>query len=164
LPAAESTGNYDVLRGWESVSPSLRRGTGFLSVGELANVRHWGATKQPPPLPDGPQMPPAIPDLAFAQNEYSPYRMDVGMTDAPPGSQDYVGAVARLVALGDWVTVRSHVFTVYGTLRGQPMSDVNERALRFQETLDRLPTFLGERKPVRIGERIVGRYADVQSN
>jgi hypothetical protein len=63
------------------------------------------------------------------------------------------------------------VFTVYGVIRGEgdpeigdPLEqarDVDSRALRFQETVDRLPTFFGEPVPVRIGERVIRRYSDV---
>jgi hypothetical protein len=41
---------------------------------------------------------------------------------------------------------------------------VNARAVRFQETVDRLPMFMGERVPARIGERVIARYGDVQSD
>ncbi len=138
-----STGDFGkngTGRGWNVKSPAMRRGTGFLSVGELANVRHAEATS-------------------------GTFRIDGGET------ADYVLAVAKLVALGDWVTPRSHVFTLYGTLRGEGdeeitdlrlrASDVDDRAIRFQETVDRLPMFLGEPSPQRIGERTVARYADV---
>ncbi|UCF34721.1 MAG: hypothetical protein JSV78_05330, partial [Phycisphaerales bacterium] len=101
--------------------------------------------------------------------------------DWPVAQQYYVAAVSKLVALGDWVTVRSHVFTVYGVLRGEEdtnievpgdwqlqerlqVDDVNSRAVRFQETVDRLPMFMGERVPSRIGERVIARYGDVQSD
>ena len=78
------------------------------------------------------------------------------------------------------MTVRSHVATVYGTIRGDvdqtiidPVpavqeqfrrEDVESRAIRFQETLDRLPTLMGEPAPIRIGERVVGAYQDVHNN
>ncbi len=175
-------------RGWDAdpsnpanpTSPLSRRGTGFMSVGELANVRHFGAA--------------------------SPfYRIDSGVigvssridcmvdTDCTGGEvcrnsqcvrlQNYVDAVAGLVALGDWVTVRSQVFTVYGVLRGEDdptiidpdpsnpptltelrARDADSRALRFQETIDRLPTLLGEPVPTRIGGRTLTRYTDVRND
>ena len=144
-------------RGWQHGAPMARRGTGFLTVGELANVRHTDASD-------------------------SQFRIDSGELQAPdppnpnaPGP-DYVKAVALLVALGDWVTVRSHVFTTYGTLRGEgdfeafpddPIEradDVDKRAVRFQETVDRLPTLVGASKPVRIGQRYVGPYIDVRND
>ena len=151
-----STGDYGLDlagRGWDTNAPVFRRGTGFLSIGELANVRHDQAT----------------PDW---------YRVDSGELKRTSDSQDYIDAIALLVALGDWVTVRSDVYTVYGTFRGDPdpalmvsgvtdqelTDDVDARALRFQETLDRLPTFLGEQRPVRIGPRQVGRYNDVAND
>ena len=43
-------------------------------------------------------------------------------------------------------------------------ADVDSRAIRFQETVDRLPTFLGEPVPVRIGERVIRKYTDVHSD
>ncbi len=147
--AMETTGNYGGMRGWYLDEPRARRGTGFATIGELANIRH----------------PDASADL---------FRFDLGELRQP--EPDYVKAVAQLVALGDWVTVRSHVFTVYGTLRGeldpdlfaanplQAAADVDTRALRFQETVDRLPTFLGEPSPVRIGERVLRKYRDVRND
>jgi hypothetical protein len=138
--------------------PAFRRGTGFMTVGELANVRHVNAT------------------TAVAGNPLSYYRTDSGMI-----GQDYVAAIALLASLSDWVTVRSDVFTVYGTLRGEmdeeilgtsaslqdkklAGADVDSRAIRFQETINRLPTFLGAPKPVRIGERVIKPYNDVRND
>jgi hypothetical protein len=156
-------------RGWNMSHVPFRRGSGFMTVGELANVRHRQATVEP----DG------FPGAGIVG--YSKYRMDSGALDWPVAQQDYVAAVSKLVALGDWVTVRSHVFTVYGVLRGEEdasievpgdwqeqerlqVEDVNSRAVRFQETVDRLPMFMGERVPTRIGERVIARYGDVQSD
>jgi hypothetical protein len=162
------TGNYGDFvnsvgehygRSWTLENPTMRRGMGFLTVGELANVRH----------PD--------PEVAFSA------RFDVGETDFEDG--DYLKAVAVPASLGDWVTVRSHVFTIYGTLRGdfdpqkvedlgvgglteeeqaRLAEDVDSRALRFQETMDRLPTFVGARTPVRIGKRVLTKYHDVRND
>ncbi|MCH7873504.1 MAG: hypothetical protein IID33_17535, partial [Planctomycetes bacterium] len=156
-----TTGDFgDDWRGWEKDSPLSRRGTGLLTIGELANIRHTGAS-----------------DMLF--------RVDSGELDARElydREPDYVKAVALLVSLGDWVTVRSHVFTTYGTLRGEPdfdrfpddtttdedevdrADDVDKRAVRFQETVDRLPTLLGASKPARIGQRYVGPYIDVRND
>lgn len=146
----------------------VRRGTGFMSVGELANVRHPAASA-------------------------NVYRVDSGVVGsqddkigAPAGNknkENYVDAVAVLVALGDWVTVRSQVFTVYGVIRGEQadpndipdspppenpqrarIDDVDSRAIRFQETIDRLPTFRGRPQPVRIGSRFTTHYQDVSSD
>ncbi len=79
--------------------------------------------------------------------------------------EDYVEAVAVLVALGDWVTTRSHVFTVYGTLRGAgSKSGSDSKAIRFQETLDRLPSMFGNGLPKRIGQRVVSSYADARGD
>jgi len=150
-------------RGWTADTPKFRRGTGFMTVGELANVRHAQAFIDPANQPVA----------GFTQ--YSYYRTDAGLNGS--GAEDYVGSIALLVALGDWVTVRSHVFTLYGTLRGEMdddiedadaakqlelrLEDVDRRALRFQETIDRLPTFLGEPAPLRIGDRVIAAYNDV---
>ena len=86
-------------------------------------------------------------------------------------------AIAVLASLSDWVTVRSHVFTIYGTLRGdmdemlretmtdaELAKDVDSRALRFQETVDRLPMLLGADSPARIGDRVLAKYHDVRND
>jgi len=178
-----TTGDYGSLtsglgtRAWRppaGVDAAFRRGTGFLTVGELANVRHPEAAQVLTPEP--------FPVTNFGN--YSYFRSDKGFSDTTvPGFKDYVSAVSVLAALGDWVTVRSHVFTVYGVVRGEPdeamtalanededalarrrEEDVDARALRFQETVDRLPTFLGERLPARVGERVLARYKDTVSD
>jgi len=163
------TGNYHFDRGWNIEDPvtgapqppNTRRGTGFLTVGELANVRH--------PL----AVPEAVtgPGYQAPFMGYSAYRMDAGALGSPQA--DYLSAVALLVALSDWVTVRSHVYTVYGSVWGDPRQvdpqtdrpvaarELEARALRFQETVDRIPTFLGAPAPVRIGERFIARYNDL---
>jgi len=186
--AANLTGNYDngtpvggtppaptiaYGRGWNFAAPVARRGTGFMTVGELANVRHLGAATLVPPPPPG-----------FSKTFF---RIDGGVIDPTQpnqaNTQNFVDAVAGLVALGDWVTVRSQVFTVYGVLRGEEdqtiidpdpnapptqaelrARDVDSRALRFQETIDRLPTFLGEPLPSRIGDRSLTRYTDAHND
>ena len=159
LPAAK-TGDYGDAsdgRGWSTAVPAARRGTGFLTVGELANARHPDATV------DG------LGTLPY----FSFYRFDGGIIENSGAvREDYLSAVALLVALSDWVTVRSHVFTIYGVLRGEQSAlplqsdpiDLDARALRFQETVDRLPTFVGAPAPVRIGERTVGRYQDIRND
>lgn len=115
--------------------------TGFLTVGELANVRRPGGT-----------------------TTGGAYDIDLGLIDGTI-NEDYVDAVARLVALGDWVTTRSHVFTVYGTLRGSgSKSLVDQKALRFQETVDRMPSMFSRSLPQRIGQRTVGSYTDARSD
>ena len=145
-------------RGWAHPNPMARRGTGFMSVGELANVRHAGVID---PL----------------------YRIDAAVIDEDQNDnngENFLQAAAALIALGDWVTVRSQVFTVYGVLRGEedtsithavPLTqaqlraqDVDSRAIRFQETIDRLPTVLGEAVPKRIGPRTVARYKDARND
>jgi hypothetical protein len=170
---ANATGNYDdgsppfgpagnvetYGRGWTNPSPMVRRGTGFMSLGELANVRHGGAA-----VVGG--LPPS-----------SPFRVDsdqIDLDNANNNNQDFISAAAVLIALGDWVSVRSHVFTVYGQIRGaddplitdpnQQRLDTDARAIRFQETIDRLPVLQGRPRPQRIGERTVGRYTDVNND
>ncbi|MGB2987972.1 MAG: hypothetical protein WBE26_19055, partial [Phycisphaerae bacterium] len=175
-PAQGMAGYYP--RGWDVWAPIARRGSGFMSVGELVNVRHGGAFTDT--CENHGLLPPCVYQPVAGYDRYSYYRTDAGMIDDTATDEDYVSAVALLVALGDWVTVRSQVFTVYGTLRGEidqsivganqtvqnalRAVDVDSRALRFQETVDRLPTFLGEPLPVRIGERAVTRYVDVMSD
>ncbi|MBI4717458.1 MAG: hypothetical protein HY763_06615 [Planctomycetes bacterium] len=143
-------------RGWAAASPQFRRGGGFLTVGELANVRFAGA-----------------------RGTMRIDSLNVGQGQA--GGENYLSAIAVLVALGDWVTVRSDVFTVYGVLRGEEdesivndvdakqeidmrLRDVDSRALRFQETVNRLPLLRGERAPERLGDRVLGKYTDCRGN
>jgi hypothetical protein len=155
-------------RRWDAVDAEYRRGSGFLTIGELANLRHRDAKVDPDFQP------------IRGFTGYSSYRVDGGLTTATNAAQqDYVSAVALLVSLNDWVSVRSQVFTVYGTIRGKLdttnpdftalpddvrgraiLEDADSRAIRFQETIDRLPTWLGEPLPRRIGERVLVRYTD----
>ena len=80
-------------------------------------------------------------------------------------NEDYVEAVAVLVALGDWMSTRSHVFTIYGTLRGSgPKSAADQTAIRFQETVDRMPCMFNGKLPQRIGQRIVSGYSDARGD
>ncbi len=168
LPYNDLTGDYgyygnpttDYCRGWTYDTPQVRRGMGYLTVGELANVRH--------PLVDT-----------------DGYRIDMNAVESRTDQTynvPYLTVIAPLVSLGDWVTVRSQVFTVYGALRGEVdeaieddslsayelgvirAKDVDTRALRFQETVDRLPTVLGESAPARVGDRKVTRYLDVRND
>ena len=54
------------------------------------------------------------------------------------GFKNYLFAVAPLVALGDWVTVKGHTFTAYGVLTGQgEVAEVNRLAERFEMVFDR---------------------------
>ena len=76
-----------------------RHTAGFLTVGELANVSNPNAFDNDPTIPPG------------------AYQMDNGQ--APFNAKNYLFAVAPLVALGDWVTVKGHTFTAYGVLTGQ---------------------------------------------
>ncbi|MHC5111342.1 MAG: hypothetical protein ACYTHJ_15855, partial [Planctomycetota bacterium] len=163
-----STGNYGCnpgggggacsdTRNWETNAPTMRRGTGFLSVGELANVRHRDA------------------DHA--------YRMDAGQVGSFGASGSlpesrFLKAAASLICLGDWMTVRSHVYTVYGSIRGEfiepvegevtperlQLDSIDDRAIRFQETIDRLPMFMGAARPSTVGQGVTGKYTDVISD
>jgi len=160
------TGNYGDTAGgaafsreWGVGNPAVRRGMGFLTVGELANVRHPSAVGNTEGYP----------------------RLDDGVVPYKPGYGDtYLKAIAALACLSDWVSVRSQVFTVYGTLRGDiddtiedsdPVKeealrrkDVDSRAVRFQQTIDRLPTFLGADEPSLIGNRVIASYTDVRND
>ncbi|MCH8241597.1 MAG: hypothetical protein IH897_03175, partial [Planctomycetes bacterium] len=162
------SGNYDpdpaanFGRGWNEPTPKIRRGMGFLSIGELANVRH-----------------PAAASVVAGELRM---RLDDSVVGANDASHQgtYLDAVAALACLSDWVSVRSQVFTAYGTLRGEmdptiededpevqtelQRKDVDTRAIRFQETIDRLPTFLGAEEPARIGSRVLATYNDVRND
>ncbi|MEK6676158.1 MAG: hypothetical protein AABZ47_10955 [Planctomycetota bacterium] len=170
---AEYTGDYDTEvpqgygRGWRNEAPAMRRGTGFLSVGELANIRHTAAGKKLDVV-DNPRNKETLFDQPIKNwKEFSYYRIDGGFVDGGAEFADYVSAVGTLVALGDWVTTHSDVYTVYGTIWGStsletvPVSEFEDHALRFQETVDRLPVFLGKPTPVRIGQRVISRYKDI---
>ncbi len=151
------TNNVTFGRGWSNPAPFFRRGTGFMSVGELANVRNINAA-------------------ANARIDGGKVGIDTVLSNPALDNNkiDFVDAAALLIALGDWVSVRSHVFTVYGQIRGaddqaitdpaQRLQDTDSRAIRFQETIDRLPVLQGQPRPRRIGERTVGRYTDVNND
>jgi hypothetical protein len=156
-PVISATVDYAPQRGpYVGGARTNRAGFGFLTVGELLNVRHLNT---------------AGPGEWF-------YNVDGGVV---ANGGDYVSAVARMVALGDWVTTKSHVFTVYGTIRGQfyeeygdavkrqdtreSLQAVDQKAIRFQSTIDRLPLLFNPRgKPTRIGARTIGQYSDVRSD
>ena len=151
------TGNYkSSWRGWAEKLPQARRGMGFMTVGELANVR--------------------LANVAPSDPDYDDlYQADRGVVDLPNGG-NYLDAVATLVTLGDWLTVRSHVFTVYGVLRGAEddtiedddpaeqaklrREDIDRRALRFQETIDRFPMLIDD-PPQQIGSPVLAKYEDL---
>jgi len=135
-----------------------RQGYGFLTVGELLNVISTSPGSDPK----------------------DPFGLDSGtyeraLITANNQQSVYDRAVGRMVALGDWFTTRSHVFTVYGVIRGQFNDDpdpvelekslraTDQRAIRFQTTVDRLPMFFGRSQPERIGARVAGGYADVRA-
>jgi hypothetical protein len=144
----------------------MRQGRGFLSVGELANVRYTG------PVSGGAD--PSVADV---------YRMDYGNVYSEDSTgnntEDYFKAIGLLVGLEDWVTVRSHVYTIYGVIQGATMDPVpagsgqayedyknsvleaESKAIRFQETVNRLPCFFDRHAaPERIGALYIGRYRD----
>lgn len=168
------SGDYGAasFRGVNDPAATMRRGRGFMSVGELLEVNHAdldldgfdpGGTGGP-----GNDLLRSVDRWGGIPGEMgdrvSLWRMDSGVvgrtwsfdsTPMTPGndpSEDFVSAVALMVSLGDWVTTRSHVFTVYGTVSGNAATN-NE--IRFQETVDRLPGLLDGTGPERIGERIV---------
>lgn len=195
--ADPKTGRYDVFErelaipGHEGAMRRSRPGTGFLTVGELLNVRRLDAASYgdngSPPWVSNYRMDAGVVHRLIdntGNNNVPGYERDVDnkcWARTNP-QEDYIQAIALMVALGDWATTRSHVFTVYGTLRGdvlevddpndplfspEEIDRVNERAIRFQETLDRLPVLegppdpgLNHEKPVRIGRRTVGQYED----
>jgi len=156
----DNDGILDVgWRGRNGSRSNARRGTGFMSVGELANVIHDDAD-----------------DFA---------RMDTGVLKPGAINPNYLDAIAALASLSDWVTVRSQVFTVYGLLRGEEdealvppakiaavpnmvikymAADVDSRAIRFQATVDRLPTVMGEAAPTRVGKQTVVSYNEYRGD
>jgi hypothetical protein len=168
--AGVCTGDYQSRLqppGADPDTAGLRFGRGFLTVGELTNVRHRAARSQ-----------------LSGPTTYSDFRMDGGVvgrtvggiTGAPP-DEDYVQAVARLVLLGDWVTTRSHVFTIYGTIEGpvrtigtpaelaQSQAEARAKAIRFEDTVDRLPCFFDPKAaPQRICQRTVGNYLEARAD
>ncbi len=132
----------------------LRQGRGFLSVGELANVRHIGGNG----------------NTAYPETRFDHGVVGRGVSAGIP-AEDYVEAVALLVGLEEWVTNRSHVFTIYGTLRGPDngtaasVAEADAKAIRFEQTVNRLPTFFDSRAPFdRIGERFVGKYEEARAD
>lgn len=178
-----STNNFG--RAWDQKNISFRRGSGFLTVGELANIRYDNGRACNGGVNNGKTCTAINAFLdcpngtCDAINKNS--RMDSGKVAATADGADYVEAIARIAALGDWVTVRSHVHTIYGVVRGEidqsitdptnldreerlQKEDVEARSIRFQDTVDRLPTFLGQPAPVSLGERVIGKYRDIHNN
>ncbi len=103
-------------------SVTQRHSAGFLTVGELANVRNVRALG------------------SFSQMDNGQAHIFNG-----PGAQNYLFAVAPLVALGDWVTVKGHTFTAYGVLTGQgEVAEVNRLAERFEMVFDRSNLLLSD--------------------
>jgi DNA uptake protein ComE-like DNA-binding protein len=151
-----------------------RMGYGFLTVGELLNVRDPEAAGFEETQPQ------EVPRFDAGANSF-PRGATVELTGRTYPAASFEHAIANIVALDDnWVTTRSHVFTIYGVIRGahaplpastdpdydaklRSFNEANQKAIRFQSTVDRLPMIFGSRQPVRIGSRITGGYADVRS-
>lgn len=158
-PTSGITGDYGAYDDAAAIPPvigtraigdlaaTMRRGRGFLTVGELLEIRHTT-------VPNDTAIYPGTSGLAGDQ--ITLWRMDSGvlnrLDDAGDPAEDFVSAIALMVSLGDWVTTRSHVFTVYGTVAGDAATN---NKIRFQETVDRLPGLLDGTGPERIGERII---------
>lgn len=118
-----STGNYNFLSAGARArsdqsdglipSTSQRHTAGFLTVGELASVGN-----------------------AQLNGSNGSYEMDNGQNHG--ADKNYLLAVAPLVALGDWVTVKGHTFTAYGVVTGHGAVDqVRDKAQRFEVVYDR---------------------------
>jgi hypothetical protein len=140
----------------------MRQGRGFLSVGELANVRYAGS-----------QSFQVSPDFRIDFGVIGRTRM-VTVAGSPQEvpNEDYIKAIGLLVGLEDWVTTRSHVYTIYGVIQGptvdrsdagygDSVAEAESKAIRFQETVNRLPSFFNRNaSPQRIGDRIIGSYRE----
>lgn len=178
----DNPGNYATdrspLGSWTTANYRPRYGYGFLTVGELCNVRHPGAGHYDESHPD-------LTNRFDAEATMAP--LDATMSYTPFPAASFEHAVANLVALDDnWLTTKSHVFTVYGVVRGAhyPLTDPREpadangvdgetklksfreadqKAIRFQSTVDRLPMFFGAREPARVGSRVLGALVDERS-
>jgi hypothetical protein len=154
-----STGNYNVLTlsgkrvrsnttgtPWELADQ--RQTAGFLTVGELANVRLSNPAHQGP--------------FTSPSDGLMAYHMDNGQhlgsfyPSQTTTQANYLVAVAPLVALNDsWLTVKGHSYTLYGTLRGAGRQvhlandpdtpendyglpgDIQKNAVRFEVGIDR---------------------------
>lgn len=146
-----SAGNYNVLNYGDRVradnfadpltnvrigmaSVYQRHTAGFLTVGELANVRNRGTNTN---------LNPTLGAEIWSYNVAGSYQMDNGVWSAhaqdPTIPPDYLRAIAPLVALNDaWVTVKGHTFTTWAVLRGHGnKAEVDKQAMRFQMTWDR---------------------------
>ena len=151
----------------------FRKGFGFLTVGELFNVRL--AVNDYIARIDMGALSIAVPDDTVSWDGNKPEAEVDGLQNARRAR--YEAAVARMVTMGEWATTKSHVFTIYGTIRGQYLTDpdadnddikasmkrVDKRAIRFQSTVNRLPMFFGADQPERIGELRMDTYSDFRS-
>ena len=108
-----------------------RHTAGFLTVGELANVRNPGTYAG-----------------SFAYDVDPGYQMDNGYIMEFYDTNtigNYLAAVAPLVAISDWVTVKNNAFTMYGTLRGAgDKTIVDDKAFRFEHAYDRTNVLVTE--------------------
>ncbi len=122
---ARANGNADATPGWEKVNQ--RNLAGFLTVGELANVRGNGS---------------GVPASYSAL-----FDMDNGQNREFSNTPNYLFAIAPLVALNDsWLTVKGHSYTLYGTVRtGGDVTESNETAIRFEVGMDRSNLLLDPR-------------------
>jgi len=115
----------------------LRKGAGFVTVGELANL--VGNTTQDRRI-----------DAGVAN-----YRLDQSPASHRP---DYLRAVAMLVSLPEWLTVRGHTYTIYATLidtQAQPPV-----VMRMQQTVDRTRCLYTDDLPAPIGSRVLVGYSN----
>lgn len=99
-----------------------RNGDGLLSVGEMANV------------------------ILSAGNVF-----DQGWNTQNPNI-NYLDAVAPLVRMTDWVTVKSNVFTVYTTIADREEKD---GTIRMVQTIDRTNTLYSDELPVVVSESVL---------
>ncbi len=151
----------------------FRKGFGYLTVGELFNVR-LAASDYTARIDMGALSVVAPNDTVSWDGNSLEANVD-GLQNARRAR--YEAAIARMVTMGEWATTKSHVFTIYGTIRGQYLTDpeaendeikasmkrVDKRAIRFQSTVNRLPMFFGADQPERIGELHLDTYSDFRS-
>ena len=167
-----NTGNYNVLIDRSIIEaatadPFLRRlrsdgsgnlanttqrhTSGFLTVGELANVRNPGSFAG-----------------TYQYDIGGAYQMDNGAIFNSTPVNNYLFAIAPMVALNDsWLTVKGHTFTMYGVLRGNGDKDsVDEKAIRFQLGIDRSNMLYSKDPNERptVLYRVVEPYANPQPN
>ncbi|UCG32569.1 MAG: hypothetical protein JSU68_13005, partial [Phycisphaerales bacterium] len=124
---------------------AMRRGPGFATVGELANLVHGQAAPN------------------YASGD-SAYRIDA--FDGSVAFNDFSHAVAILASLPDWLTVKSNTYTLYATVV-DTADDVE--ATRGQWTLDRTRCLYQSARtsaglPEIIGPELIVAYADAAAD